>query len=329
MAEEAPRAATMAVHVQGGLGVSAEAASAAYLLRARGWALAGGDPAASRQADRRDRRGAKPAKAVRTEGRQWISHASNCPTMIRHSRPSCAAFSPTLVTDEVIRRDRETGENFDEGVHLALGAAGYLAADFKTETDGGFTRCAAGSGTSRSAARTRPWFHWGTTAMVAHTVVQFATPELRDEVLPGVLVRRDPAVPGLHRTRGRLGRRHLQDPGGARRRRLDHQRLQDVHLERAQRAVRLPDHQHRPRRAQAQEPDDVPGAAGPARRRDPGHPHRRRRPHQHHLLQRRARRRPVPHRRGQRRLGGAARGAGCRARHRRTRRQRTATRSPS
>jgi alkylation response protein AidB-like acyl-CoA dehydrogenase len=47
MAEEAAKAATMAVHVQGGLGVSAEAAVTAYLLRARGWALAGGDPGAS------------------------------------------------------------------------------------------------------------------------------------------------------------------------------------------------------------------------------------------------------------------------------------------
>jgi alkylation response protein AidB-like acyl-CoA dehydrogenase len=44
MAEEASRAATMAVQVQGGLGVSAEAASSAYLVRARGWPLAGGDP---------------------------------------------------------------------------------------------------------------------------------------------------------------------------------------------------------------------------------------------------------------------------------------------
>ena len=41
-------------------------------------------------------------------------------------------FLATIVTDEVIRRDRETGENFDEGVHLALGEAGYLAADFKS-----------------------------------------------------------------------------------------------------------------------------------------------------------------------------------------------------
>ena len=47
MAEEAAKAATMAVHIQGGLGVSAEAAATAYLVRARGWPLAGGDPAAS------------------------------------------------------------------------------------------------------------------------------------------------------------------------------------------------------------------------------------------------------------------------------------------
>jgi alkylation response protein AidB-like acyl-CoA dehydrogenase len=47
MAEEAAKAATMAVHVQGGLGVSAEAAATAYLVRARGWAIAGGDPGAT------------------------------------------------------------------------------------------------------------------------------------------------------------------------------------------------------------------------------------------------------------------------------------------
>lgn len=47
MSEEAAKAATMAVHVQGGLGVSAEAAATAYLVRARGWALAGGDPGAT------------------------------------------------------------------------------------------------------------------------------------------------------------------------------------------------------------------------------------------------------------------------------------------
>ena len=45
MTEEASKAAIVAVHTQGGLGVSTEAASTAYLTRARGWPLAGGDPA--------------------------------------------------------------------------------------------------------------------------------------------------------------------------------------------------------------------------------------------------------------------------------------------
>jgi alkylation response protein AidB-like acyl-CoA dehydrogenase len=49
MAEEAAKAATMAVHIQGGLGVSAEAAATAYLVRARGWPLAAGDPGVTAQ----------------------------------------------------------------------------------------------------------------------------------------------------------------------------------------------------------------------------------------------------------------------------------------
>ncbi|SOX55281.1 acyl-CoA dehydrogenase [Mycobacterium ahvazicum] len=47
MSEEAAKAATMAVHIQGGLGVSSEAAATAYLVRARGWPLAAGDPGAT------------------------------------------------------------------------------------------------------------------------------------------------------------------------------------------------------------------------------------------------------------------------------------------
>jgi alkylation response protein AidB-like acyl-CoA dehydrogenase len=45
VAEEAAKAAAMGVHIQGGLGVSAEAASSAYFVRAKGWPLAAGDPA--------------------------------------------------------------------------------------------------------------------------------------------------------------------------------------------------------------------------------------------------------------------------------------------
>lgn len=45
VAEEAAKATVMAVHFQGGLGVSAEAAATAYFVRAKGWPLAAGDPA--------------------------------------------------------------------------------------------------------------------------------------------------------------------------------------------------------------------------------------------------------------------------------------------
>ena len=36
-------------------------------------------------------------------------------------------FLRTHVTEEVLRHDRETGDNFNEGVHLALGEAGGIS----------------------------------------------------------------------------------------------------------------------------------------------------------------------------------------------------------
>jgi alkylation response protein AidB-like acyl-CoA dehydrogenase len=93
----------------------------------------------------------------------------------------------TCVTDEVIRRDRETGENFDEGVHETLGAQGYLAGDFHVESDGGFTAVRRRIWELEVGRAHTPWFHWGTTAVIAHTVARLASPELAAEVLPGVL----------------------------------------------------------------------------------------------------------------------------------------------
>jgi alkylation response protein AidB-like acyl-CoA dehydrogenase len=95
-------------------------------------------------------------------------------------------FLRTHVTDEVIRRDRETGDNFDEGVHLALGEAGYLAAEWKSEADGGFDRVRRRIWELEKRRAHVPWVTWGTTAMVARSVEKFGSPELKDEVLPGV-----------------------------------------------------------------------------------------------------------------------------------------------
>ena len=95
-------------------------------------------------------------------------------------------FLRTHVTDEVKRRDKETGDNFDEEVHLALGAAGYLEAEWKPRADGGFTRVRRRIWELEKRRAHVPWVTWGTTAMVARSVAKFGSPELRDEVLPKV-----------------------------------------------------------------------------------------------------------------------------------------------
>jgi alkylation response protein AidB-like acyl-CoA dehydrogenase len=102
-------------------------------------------------------------------------------------RDRLRAFLAVHVTNEVRRRDRQTGENFDEGVHLALGAEGYLASDWNDESEGGFTALRRRIWDLEIGRAHTPWFHWGTTAMVAHTVRQYGTAEVADEVLPGVL----------------------------------------------------------------------------------------------------------------------------------------------
>ena len=96
------------------------------------------------------------------------------------------AFLTEHVTEDVIRRDRETGDNFDEGVHLALGAAGYLHGEWHTEDEGGFSRVQRRLWELEKRRHHVPWVTMGTTSMVAKTVAAFASPELRDEVLPKV-----------------------------------------------------------------------------------------------------------------------------------------------
>jgi len=97
------------------------------------------------------------------------------------------AFITKHVTDEVRRHNREFGQNFDEQVHLALGEAGYLASDWKSEADGGFTPVRRRIFELEIARAHTPWYHWGTTSVVARLVQQFGAPELAGKVVPGVL----------------------------------------------------------------------------------------------------------------------------------------------
>jgi alkylation response protein AidB-like acyl-CoA dehydrogenase len=96
------------------------------------------------------------------------------------------ALLSTQVTDEVLRRDRETGDNFDEGVHLALGAAGYIAGEWHSEDEGGFSRLRNRLWQLEKRRYHVPWVTSGTTSMIARSVKRFGSPEVQEEVLPGV-----------------------------------------------------------------------------------------------------------------------------------------------
>ncbi|MGO9507939.1 MAG: acyl-CoA dehydrogenase family protein [Mycobacterium sp.] len=102
-------------------------------------------------------------------------------------RDQLRAFIAEHVTEEVLARDREFGENFDEKVHLALGEAGYLAADWKLDSEDGFSPVRKRIFDLEIGRAHTPWYHWGTTAAVARFVQQFGAPELTEMVLPGVL----------------------------------------------------------------------------------------------------------------------------------------------
>ena len=95
-------------------------------------------------------------------------------------------FLGEIVTEDVIRRDRETGDNFDEGVHLALGAAGYLERDWNPDSDRAFTRVQRRIWELEKRRAHVPWVTSGTTAMIAKSVERFGSPELKDEVMPKV-----------------------------------------------------------------------------------------------------------------------------------------------
>jgi 3-oxocholest-4-en-26-oyl-CoA dehydrogenase alpha subunit len=96
-------------------------------------------------------------------------------------------FLSKVVTDEVIANDRATGDNFDEGMHCALGEAGYLADYYKPESEGGFDALRMRIFEKEIGRARAPWFHSGTTRMVAQALQQFASPELVADVMPGVM----------------------------------------------------------------------------------------------------------------------------------------------
>jgi alkylation response protein AidB-like acyl-CoA dehydrogenase len=96
------------------------------------------------------------------------------------------SFLATHVTEDVHRHERETGDGFNEKLHLAMGADGWLAGELNTEEDGGFTPVQQRLWELEKRRADVPWETWGTTRMVAHVVRAYGSPEVRAEVLPKV-----------------------------------------------------------------------------------------------------------------------------------------------
>ncbi|CAM2801214.1 acyl-CoA dehydrogenase family protein [Skermania piniformis] len=102
-------------------------------------------------------------------------------------RDEVDAFLAEHVTDEVRRRDRETGDNFDEGLHQAMAAAGWLAAELGMPGGPELDRLRRRLWDLSKRRAEVPWVTWGTTAIVVPSVRNHGSRELQEEVLPGVL----------------------------------------------------------------------------------------------------------------------------------------------
>src|SRR5262245_10901562 len=92
------------------------------------------------------------------------------------------ALLSALVTPEVRRRDRDSGDNFDETVHLALGERGYLGGDLQPESAGGFDPVRWRIWELETQRVQMPYFHWDITQLAARAVQEFASRDVQDEV---------------------------------------------------------------------------------------------------------------------------------------------------
>ena len=107
---------------------------------------------------------------------------------------------------------------------------GIWMSNWKLESEGGFSPVRRRIFDLEIGRAHTPWYHWGTTSVVARLVVQFGAPELANLVLPGVLSGDIRLCLGYTEPEGgsdvaTCKTRAVRDGGH-----VDHQRLQDVHL---------------------------------------------------------------------------------------------------
>jgi alkylation response protein AidB-like acyl-CoA dehydrogenase len=95
-------------------------------------------------------------------------------------------FLATHLTEELLRREHQTGDGFIEELHLAMGAEGWLEAEAKSSADGGFTPVQRRIWNLERRRAQVPLERWGSTMMILQAVRRYGSAELLAEVMPGV-----------------------------------------------------------------------------------------------------------------------------------------------
>ncbi len=97
------------------------------------------------------------------------------------------AFCQTHVTKEVLDEEFETGSGFNEGLHKALGARGWILPTWPRQEGGaGATPLQAAILDAELRAAHAPLITLGTTRNVLPAVLRWGTDELKKAVVPGV-----------------------------------------------------------------------------------------------------------------------------------------------
>src|SRR5262249_38018284 len=97
------------------------------------------------------------------------------------------AFCDEHVTSEVIEEEFRTGAGFNEGLHKAMGARGWIVPTWPRDAGGADATALQTAWLTRALrARHAPTITLGTTLNVLPAVVQWGTDDLKADVLPEV-----------------------------------------------------------------------------------------------------------------------------------------------
>ena len=268
------------------------------------------------------RRLARPRSPTGRRGRYRASHGPELPTRSREIQDRDRRMAQGQPAARLGRTRFLHDARRTHGLQRSMdGQAVRRRMDLRQLADGVRRQGPEPPATGRAERRVRPCRRTAARRLLRRHARRPDDPAVGHRRTEAAVHRRDPEgrdrlVPGVQRTRRRVGPGRPQDAGGARRRRVGHQRPEGLDDAGALRRLHLPARPHRPRRAEARRhllpprPHEAAGRRGATHRAD-----RRLGRIQRGLLHQRALPEGQRHRRRQQRVEGRHDDARVRARH--------------